>query len=319
MSVWSLLFASTHLLLQGCNKDKVPVQDGEVVYKGSDDAPNLVGDCLGEECPEWASNALLEIADRVSDEEFEHLEDLSLSETSSQELSENPSFENLISATFDVTTELGLSESNPFARTSEELLLGIAVVWLSFAEEESWCASGRDCLVVISLGAVLESQNNPESTDVTVDSDGDGVSIMSGDCDDENPNIHPYTEELCNQIDDNCDGLIDNNAYDATTWYVDNDGDGFGDGSSSQTSCSQPSGYVADSSDCNDEDPMSASLPDDGDCDGVSTEDDCDDSDPSTVDDMDCDGFVTADDCNDYDADINPSASDLLLTDRPTQ
>jgi hypothetical protein len=35
----------------------------------------------------------------------------------------------------------------------------------------------------------------------------------------------------------------------ATTWYADDDGDGLGDAGDSQASCTQPTGYVADSSD----------------------------------------------------------------------
>ena len=39
----------------------------------------------------------------------------------------------------------------------------------------------------------------------------------------------------------------------ATTWYADDDGDGLGDAGDSQASCTQPTGYVADSSDlCDD-------------------------------------------------------------------
>jgi len=37
-------------------------------------------------------------------------------------------------------------------------------------------------------------------------------------------------------------------------WYADTDGDGFGNPASSQTSCSQPAGYTADDSDCDDSD-----------------------------------------------------------------
>jgi VCBS repeat-containing protein len=36
------------------------------------------------------------------------------------------------------------------------------------------------------------------------------------------------------------------------TWYQDNDGDGFGNNAVTQTSCTQPSGYVQNNNDCND-------------------------------------------------------------------
>jgi N-acetylneuraminic acid mutarotase len=41
------------------------------------------------------------------------------------------------------------------------------------------------------------------------DNDGDGFSECDGDCDDGNPAIHPGATDLCNGIDDNCDGQID--------------------------------------------------------------------------------------------------------------
>ena len=41
------------------------------------------------------------------------------------------------------------------------------------------------------------------------DHDGDGFSECTGDCDDTNPAIHPGAVEICNHLDDNCDGRID--------------------------------------------------------------------------------------------------------------
>lgn len=66
-----------------------------------------------------------------------------------------------------------------------------------------------------------------------------------------------------------CDSL-DNAVGAATTWYIDNDGDGLGDNATSQVACAQPAGYVADNTDAND---------DDFDNDGVITANDCDDTD----------------------------------------
>ena len=60
-------------------------------------------------------------------------------------------------------------------------------------------------------------------------------------------------------------------------------------------------GYWGDE-DCDDADPTSTVVSEDGDCDTVLTADDCDDADAgSTIvsEDGDCDTVVTADDCDD--------------------
>jgi hypothetical protein len=60
------------------------------------------------------------------------------------------------------------------------------------------------------------------------------------------------TTEVCNGLDDDCDGVIDNGA--ATTWYRDADADGYGSPSVTIQACAQPAGYVANGLDCNDAD-----------------------------------------------------------------
>jgi hypothetical protein len=78
------------------------------------------------------------------------------------------------------------------------------------------------------------------------------------DCDDARALTNPAATEFCNGHDDNCDGRIDEDtAADAATWYADVDVDGFGNVAASDVECSQPAGYVADSSDCDDSDATS--------------------------------------------------------------
>ncbi len=75
------------------------------------------------------------------------------------------------------------------------------------------------------------------------------------DCDDGDAAVHPAADESCNGVDDDCDGSTDEDAaIDASTWYTDADGDGYGDAASVQRACEQPSGAVADSADCDDGD-----------------------------------------------------------------
>lgn len=65
------------------------------------------------------------------------------------------------------------------------------------------------------VGPTLGNGNNGSDQ---VDDDGDGFSESAGDCDDHNPNIGPGAVEVVDGIDNNCDGLIDD----------DLDGDGYG-------------------------------------------------------------------------------------------
>ena len=81
-----------------------------------------------------------------------------------------------------------------------------------------------------------------------------GYTSNADDCDDTDALVSPSGTETCNQIDDNCDGSIDESASDAPTWNIDYDGDGFGSGSYTVAQCTQPAGYVADSTDCDDTD-----------------------------------------------------------------
>ena len=61
-------------------------------------------------------------------------------------------------------------------------------------------------------------------------------------------------EEVCDAVDNDCDGEVDEDAFDAPFWYADMDNDTFGDPETLERSCDQPAGFVADGSDCNDAD-----------------------------------------------------------------
>jgi hypothetical protein len=109
-----------------------------------------------------------------------------------------------------------------------------------------------------------------------IDADGDGFTVADGDCDDSDGTIFPGADEVCDGIDNNCNGEIDEESIDALTWYLDADGDGFGDPLVSLEACEAPSGYVANDTDCDDLDgtiyPGAVDIPGDGidqDCDGI--------------------------------------------------
>jgi hypothetical protein len=99
-----------------------------------------------------------------------------------------------------------------------------------------------------------------------------GYVIDSTDCNDNSAAIHPGATEVCNGIDDNCNGQIDEGVK--TTFYRDADGDGYGNSSLTIQACSVPTGYVTNSTDCNDSNsgihPGATEICDgiDNDCDG---------------------------------------------------
>ena len=156
----------------------------------------------------------------------------------------------------------------------------------------------------------------------------------SDDCDDTTDAIGPDATELCNGIDDDCDGGIDEgSATDAGIWYADADGDGFGDAGTPASACEVPSGYVEDATDCNDTTaaahPGAEEVCDlvDNDCDGVIDQDGTADA-PVWHVDGDGDGFggpavsypaclqpagmsPLNSDCDDGNPDVYPGAPEL--------
>jgi len=117
----------------------------------------------------------------------------------------------------------------------------------------------------------LQNQINNQLNDI--DNDYDGYTENQGDCDDANENLSPGSQEICDGIDNDCDGEIDEGV--GPVWYPDSDFDGYGDGSNPLQSCMQPEGYVSIAGDCDDEsasiNPDTTEIEDglDNDCDGL--------------------------------------------------
>jgi hypothetical protein len=88
------------------------------------------------------------------------------------------------------------------------------------------------------------------------DADGDGYD-KTADCNDLNKNIYPGAAELCNGLDDDCDGYIDNSAVNCVIYYRDHDEDNYGDPNDFQCMCSPSGEYKSlNPSDCNDSDAL---------------------------------------------------------------
>jgi hypothetical protein len=161
---------------------------------------------------------------------------------------------------------------------------------------------------------------------------GVGYVTVGGDCNDADPLINPNATEICDGIDNDCDGIADDSLI-FTMYYVDADGDGFGDEATGVESCSQPQNTITVGGDCDDANdqiyPGATEI-----CDAV--DNDCDGSTDEGLTfityytDADNDGFGTGStglsfcenpgpgfstnnqDCNDTNGQINPNATDIL-------
>ena len=161
----------------------------------------------------------------------------------------------------------------------------------------------------------------------------EGYVASLGDCDDTNAQVNPDAIEICNEIDDDCNGGVDIDSVDAPTWFRDFDEDGYGDTHDRVDSCQQPPGYVETDDDCDDGNfsihPGGAEICND-------TDDDCDGEadEPAELQfvawyrDADGDGYGDPDrsidectqlvgyvlnsgDCDDTRSDVNPRMSEV--------
>src|SRR5215217_654879 len=170
------------------------------------------------------------------------------------------------------------------------------------------CTASVDCAGVFRCNLTDRVQycDTPPSRNVYRDEDQDGhgkkdsmplavcgltptgyTSNAPDDCNDTNPNIRPGLTDLCDTVDNNCDGELNEGfptlnvsctdsfqcpgtnqcngiqtavecvtSSVATFWSLDEDGDGFGSTTGVVQSCVKPAGaYVADNTDCNDGNP----------------------------------------------------------------
>lgn len=178
-------------------------------------------------------------------------------------------------------------------------LVGCEVKWDIYDHLDYECRGANDTwatdcdLGVDSLDTTDdtgETGNHTGDTNVSDDADGDGWTVESGDCDDNNAGAYPgNTEVWYDGVDGDCNHRSD----------YDQDGDGYDSDAYGGT-------------DCND----LAALQSPGlqEIDGDSTDNDCDGlvDEDLTTDDLDMDGWTEIEgDCNDLESAVNPEAVDL--------
>ena len=97
------------------------------------------------------------------------------------------------------------------------------------------------------IAPVGKSEDAPDE-----DEDGFGNDV---DCDDRQPLVNPDADEICNGIDDDCDGFVDasdDGVTDAIQAWTDSDGDGYGDPDKEILTCELEEGQTDEATDCDD-------------------------------------------------------------------
>jgi len=176
-----------------------------------------------------------------------------------------------------------------------------------------------------------DDDDSASSGEHCIDSDEDGF-CLEVDCDDNTAAINPDAAETCDDVDNNCNGQVDEDAIDTESFYLDADNDGYGAAHLSREGCEAPAGFVPNSLDCDD---LSAAVypgatevcdEQDNDCDTLIDEEDA--APPTWYSDFDGDSFgnptnsVTAclappsyisesTDCDDLDASTYPGATEI--------
>lgn len=169
-----------------------------------------------------------------------------------------------------------------------------------------------DCTQKIGeSGQIYMDCDRPEETDNT-NNDDDTL-------DDDWPQIQTCTPEVCDGVDNDCDGSIDEEGCEApqdcekSLYHLDLDGDGYGGSLKDLMACEAPNGYVSDGSDCDDHNytihPGATEICDDGidnNCDGQMNEG-C----IVPPEDKDQDGFTVDVDCDDNNTSVYPGAPEI--------
>ena len=117
----------------------------------------------------------------------------------------------------------------------------------------------------------VDEDCNPQTLDDDLDQDGFD---LADDCNDDEFGINPDATEICDEIDNNCNTEVDEGVQ--LTYYLDSDGDGYGDAAITFMACEPGQLQVDNGDDCDDNNPVinpdADDIPNNGideDCDGM--------------------------------------------------
>lgn len=167
-----------------------------------------------------------------------------------------------------------VSDNTDCDDTNEEEFPG--AVWYADTDNDGFGDNGSSQVSCTQPSGYVSDNTDCDDTDnqigsivmYYVDADGDGFGdaddtgtsscapvagsvTNNDDCDDSDDQINPSATEVCDGVDNNCDGDTDE-GFTMLTYYEDADNDTYGDAASSVTDCTQPAGYVTNDDDCND-------------------------------------------------------------------
>ena len=112
----------------------------------------------------------------------------------------------------------------------------------------------NDCDGSVDEGCDDDSDGHCDGTMPVVGSPAicpDSPPDTADDCDDQNAAVYTGASEQCDGDDNDCDGVVDEGVQ--TTYFLDDDDDGYGDPTITEDACIPPSDYVENDDDCYDD------------------------------------------------------------------